>query len=68
MPAHIARGNMTRARARGLMEHVFTAEKRRMGLVVRCAGLVRATARITMANLAYNMLRLDWINGRGAPA
>lgn len=68
MPAHIARGNATRARVRSLVEHVFAAEKRRMGLVVRCVGLVRATARITLANLAYNMRRLAWIEGRGAPA
>jgi IS5 family transposase len=68
MPAHIARGNATRARVRGLVEHVFAAEKRRMGLVVRCVGLVRATARIALANLAYNMRRLAWIERRGAPA
>ncbi len=68
MPAHIARGNATRARVCSLVEHVFATEKRRMGLVVRSIGLVRATARITLANLAYNMRRLVWIEGRGAPA
>lgn len=52
MPAHIARGNPTRARVRGLVEHVFATEKRRVGLIGRCVGLVRATARITLANLA----------------
>jgi len=39
-----------------------------MGLVVRCIGLTRATARITLANLVCNMCRLAWIEGRGAPA
>jgi IS5 family transposase len=68
MPAHIARGNATRARVRSLVEHVFATEKRRMGLVIRCIGLARATARITLANLAYNMRRLAWIEGRGVPA
>ena len=68
MPAHISRGNATRARVRSLVEHLFATEKRRMGLVVRCIGLVRATARITLANLAYNMRRLVWIEGRAAPA
>jgi IS5 family transposase len=68
MPAHITRGNATRARVRSLVEHVFATEKRRMGLLVRSIGLVRATARITLANLAYNMRRLVWIEGRGAPA
>lgn len=68
MPAHILRGNATRAPVRGLVEHVFAAQKRRMGLVVRCIGLARATARITLANLAYTMRRLAWIEGRAAPA
>jgi hypothetical protein len=52
----------------GSVEHVFATEKRRMGLVVRSTGLARATARITLANLAYNMRRLVWIEGRAAPA
>ncbi len=68
MPAHIARGNATRAQVRSLVEHVFAAEKRRMGLVVRRIGLARATARITLANLAYNMRRLAWIEGRTVSA
>jgi IS5 family transposase len=68
MPAHIARGNATRARVRSLVEHVFGTEKRRMGLVVRGIGLARATARITLANLAYNMRRLVWIERSTAPA
>jgi hypothetical protein len=68
MPAHIARADATRALVRGPVEHVFAAEKRRIGLVIRCVGLARATARITLANLAYNMRRLVWIEGRTAPA
>lgn len=68
MPPHIARGNATRARVRSRVEHVFAAEKRRMGLLVRTVGLLRATAKITLANLAYNLRRLVWIEGRPAPA
>ncbi len=68
MPNHIVRGNATRARVRSLVEHVFATEKRRMGLVIRCIGLARATARITLANLVYNMRRLVWIEGRSVPA
>ena len=68
MPAHISRGNATRARLRSLVEHVFATEQRRMGLVVRSIGLVRVTARITLANLAYDMRRPVWIEGRAAPA
>jgi IS5 family transposase len=68
MPAHIARGNTTRSRVRAHVEHVFATEKRRMGLVIRCIGMVRATARITLANLAHNMRRLVWLDGREAAA
>jgi len=53
---------------RSLVEHVFAAQKRRIGLIVRSIGLARATARITLANRAYNMRRLVWIEGRAAPA
>ncbi|HEY3910533.1 MAG TPA: IS5/IS1182 family transposase, partial [Stellaceae bacterium] len=38
MPAHIARGNATRARVRSRVEHVFAAQKCRLGLVVRTIG------------------------------
>jgi hypothetical protein len=68
MPAHIARRKARRARVRSLFEHVFAAEKRRMGLVVQCIGLARATAPITLANFAYNMRRRVWTEGRAAPA
>jgi transposase, IS5 family len=68
MPPHIARGNATRARVRSRVEHVFAVEKRRMGLLIRSIGLLRASAKITLANLAYNMHRLVWINERPAPA
>jgi hypothetical protein len=42
LPAQIARGNATRARVRSRVEHVFPAQKCRLGLVVRTVGLVRA--------------------------
>jgi IS5 family transposase len=68
MPAHIAQGNATRARVRARVEHVFAAEKRRFALVIRTIGLARATAKIALANLAYNFTRLVWLRGRTAPA
>ena len=64
MPAHIVRGNATRGR----VEHVFAEQKRRLGLIIRSVGLVRATTGITLVNLAYNMRRLAWLAGRRAPA
>jgi IS5 family transposase len=68
MPAHIRRGNATRAKVRARVEHVFAAQKRRLRLVIRTIGLARATTKITLANLAYNMRRLMWIEGRTLPA
>jgi IS5 family transposase len=68
MPAHIARGNASRARVRSRIEHVFAAQKCRLGLLVRTVGVVRARVKIGLANLAYNFTRLAWLNGRAAPA
>ncbi len=68
MPAHVARGNATRGRIRSRVEHVFADRKRRLGLVIPTVGHVRAETKITLANLAYNMRRLTWLEGRTAPA
>lgn len=68
MPVHVARGNATRGRVRARVEHVFAEQKRRLGLIVRSVGLDRAKTKITLANLAYNMRRLTWLEGRKAPA
>jgi transposase, IS5 family len=68
MPAHIARGNATRARVRSRVEHVFAAQKCRLGLLVRTVGMMRARVKIGLANLAYNFTRLAWLQGRPAPA
>jgi hypothetical protein len=46
------------------VEHVFAAQKRRLHLVIRTVGLARATTKITLANLAYNMRHLVWFEGR----
>jgi len=67
MPPHIARGNATRAQVRARVEHVFAAEKHGMGLVIRVVGQLRATAKIALANLAYNMRRLVWMQTSTAP-
>jgi IS5 family transposase len=68
MPPNIARGNAARARVRAKVEHVFATQKRRFGLVIRTVGVVRATAKLTLANLVYNLRRLAWIETRSAPA
>jgi transposase, IS5 family len=68
MPAQVARANATRARVRVAVEHVFAAQKCRLGLIIRSVGLARATTRLGLANLITNMRRLVWVAIRAAPA
>jgi IS5 family transposase len=64
MPPHMVRGNASRARVRVAIEHVFAAQKCRLGLVIRSVGLARATTRLGLANLVTNMRRLAWFETR----
>ena len=68
MPRHIARANAAKSAVRSKVEHVFAEQKARMGLVVRTVGIARARTKIGLANLAYNMKRLVWLQGTTAPA
>ena len=68
MPAHVVRGNTTRARVRVAIEHVFAAQKCRLGLIIRTVGLARATTKLGLANLVTNMRRLVWLEARPAGA
>jgi transposase, IS5 family len=68
MPRHVARGNAKRGKVRAAVEHVFAAQKRRLGLVIRTVGAARARAKIGLANLAYNLTRLAWLEARTLPA
>ena len=67
MPPHVRRGNATRGRVRAAVEHVFACQKQRLRLVVRTVGLARARTKLGLANLAYNLLRFVWLEGRAAP-
>jgi len=67
MPKPTARANAAKAEGRAQVEHVFARQKGPMGLVVRTIGLARATVKIGLANLAYNMRRMVWLAG-AAPA
>ena len=68
MPRHHARANGKKSAVRARVEHCFGYQKSVMGLVVRTIGRTRAEAAITLANMAYNMKRWCWLDGRGAPA
>ena len=68
MPLRTRRANGRKSAARSRIEHVFAHQKARMRMTIRTIGLARARAAITLANMAYNMTRWRWLNGRAAPA
>ena len=68
MPRPTRRANGRRAAVRARVEHVFAHQKARMGLTIRTIGIARARAAVTLANMAYNMTRWRWLEGRPAPA
>jgi len=68
MPANVARANGAKSKVRSAVEHVFARQKGPMGLFVRTIGLARATAKIGLANIAYNMKRAVWLTERAAIA
>lgn len=58
MPERTSRANAAKSAVRARVEHVFAHQKGRYGLFIRTIGLVRAQAKLTLANLAYNFDRL----------
>lgn len=63
-----SRANGRRSKIRAFVEHIFAQQKSRMGLFVRTIGMARARTKIGMANLAYNLTRFVWHQGRTALA
>jgi IS5 family transposase len=55
MPDHVRRGNAAKSKVRARVEHVFAQQKAKMGPLIRTIGIKRAQAKITLANLAYNL-------------
>ena len=66
MPERTAKANAAKSKVRARVEHVFVQQKDQMGLFVRTIGIKRAEAKITLANLAYNMHRLIFHEQRAA--
>jgi transposase, IS5 family len=66
MPQATARANAKKSSIRARIEHVFAHQKNRFGLFIRTIGITRAEAKLTLANLAYNMDRLIFHESRGA--
>ncbi len=68
MPERTRRANGRKSAVRAHVEHIFAEQKARMGLFVRTIGLARATMKIGLANLVYNMRRLLWLERQTALA
>ena len=66
MPSPLAKANAARSAVRSTVEHVFAHQKNKFGLFIRTIGLARAEAKLTLANLAYNMNRLIFHERRNA--
>lgn len=58
MPEATRRANNAKSKIRSRIEHVFAAPKDRMDLFIRTIGIARATTKIGMANLVYDIKRL----------
>jgi IS5 family transposase len=57
MARHHARANAAKSPVRAHVEHPFADQKGVMGPVIRTIGLARASAAVTLANMAYNTKR-----------
>jgi IS5 family transposase len=62
MPEATRRANAAKSKIRSRVEHVFAEQKSRMGFFIRTIGIARATTKIGLANLAYNMKRLIYLD------
>ncbi|WP_264779051.1 transposase, partial [Gluconobacter sphaericus] len=68
MPLHIQRSNAGKSVIRSRVEHVFADQKSQMGLFIRTVGITRATMRIGLANIVYNMRRFLFLERINAAA
>jgi transposase, IS5 family len=66
-PETMRRANALKSEVRSRVEHVFAMQKDKMGLFIRTIGIARATMKIGMANIVYNVKRLVFL-GRLAAA
>ncbi|KXV69344.1 IS5 family transposase [Acetobacter cerevisiae] len=57
MPRHIQRSNAGKSVIRSRVKHVFADQKSQTGLFVRTVGITRATMRIGLTTIVYNMRR-----------
>ncbi|ETC98204.1 transposase [Asaia sp. SF2.1] len=68
MPRHIQRSNAGKSVIRSRVEYIFADQKSQMGLFTRTVGIPRATMRIGLANIVYNMRRVLFLERLNASA
>ena len=68
MPRHIQKSNAGKSVVRSRVEHVFADQKSQTGLFIRTVGITRATMRIGLANIVYNMRRFLFLERINASA
>ena len=68
MPRHIQKSNVGKSVIRLRVEHVFADQKSQTELFVRTVGITRATMRIGLANIVYNMRRFLFLERINAAA
>ena len=65
MPEAVRRANNAKSKVRARVEHVFAEQKDRMHLFIRTIGIDRATIKIGLTNLVYNIKRLIFLRRAG---
>ena len=68
MPDRTRIANAQKSKVRSKVEHVFAHQKGLMRIFIRTIGLARARVKIGLANIAYNMRRLVWLDRQRAAA
>ncbi|OAJ66207.1 transposase [Gluconobacter cerinus] len=68
MPCHIQRSNAGKSVIRSRVEHIFADQKSQMGLFIRTVGITRATMKIGLANIVYNIRPFLFLKRISAPA
>ena len=61
MPETMRRADNAKSKIRSRVEHAFAEQKDRMELFIRTIGIARATTKIGMANLVYNIKRFIFL-------
>lgn len=68
MPETMSRANGRQSKIWSAVEHVFARQKDKMKLFIRTIGIGRANVKIGMANIAYNVLRYVFHEGKRSAA